>query len=237
MSVVLGLRGLIDHQLSKPTKRLLGILLTGAFGVPVALLTFSLAGYGASTVGINARTLQGVSWALAVVFFSLVAMLLLPHGKLARLISLAAILAIIILDCIGQKRLVDDWAFVWSQEREILAHSPTAKLKELPPGSRVLYIGPSYYHGMVIFGANWDITGALYSLPALSRNRRRLDEGTNWIHSAATEYNWRWDGQNLTQEEPGAWTKVFPTTRLFIWNYERREVVEAAAGYRLDAKN
>jgi hypothetical protein len=232
ISLVLVLRGLIDRRLLRPTKRLLGIFLMGTVALPVAILTYSLAGYGVGTVGISARTLQGVSWAMTIIVFSLVSMLLLPHGKLARLTSLVALLSIIILNCIGQERLVEDWAFVWRQEKEVLAHAPIERLKNLPRGSTVLYIGPSYYHGMVVFGAYWDITGAVFSLPPLSRGRRHY-HGLTQIHSAATEYVWHWDGKDLIQEEPGYWTLNFPAKRLFLWNYERGDVVEAPVGYRI----
>jgi hypothetical protein len=84
---------------------------------------------------------------------------------------------------------------------------------------------------MVIFGADWDITGAVFSLPPLSQGRRH-HKGLTQIHSAAI-YNWRWDGKNLIQEEPGFWTLTYPAARLFVWNYDRGELIEATAGYRL----
>lgn len=233
--LALFLRGLIHRRLLKPTKRILGIFLMGTIALPVAVLTYALAGYDASAVGVGARTLQGVSWALAIIFFALVSMLLLSHSKLVRLISLVTLLAIIVLSCIRQEHVVEDWAFVWRQEKEVLAHTPIEKMKTLPRGSRVLYIGPSYYRGMVVFGADWDITGAVFSLPPLSRGRRH-HQGLTQIYSAAI-YNWRWDGQNLIQEKPGYWTVSYPATRLFVWNYDRGEVVEAAAGYRIDRED
>jgi hypothetical protein len=113
----------------------------------------------------------------------------------------------------------------------VLARAPVEKLKVLPRDSRVLYIGPSYYHDMVIFGADWDTTGAVFSLPPLSRGRLH-NQGMVPIHAAAI-YNWRWDGKNLIQEEPGYWTLRFSATRLFVWNFERGDLVEAAAGYRV----
>ena len=236
MSLVLALRGLIDRRLLGATKRLLGIFMVGTVALPLAVLMYSLGGLGATSVGVGARSLHCVSWALAIVFFSLVSILTLPHGKLARLILLLTLLSIIGLDSIGQYHIVNDWAFVWRQEKEVLAHTPVQKIKSLPFDARVLYIGPSYYHGMVIFGASWDITGAVYSLPLLSEGRKSAQERTT-IHSAALEYNWRWDGKNLIQEEPGYWTQNWPASKLFVWNYEQGDVVEAAAGYRLAARN
>jgi hypothetical protein len=231
VTLVTLLRGLFDRQLFRPTKRLFGILLMGTTAVPATVVTYSLAGYGISAGGVNARTLQGVSCAIAMIFFSVVSMLLLPRAKLVKAILMAGLLSIVILNCIAQERQLEDWAFVWRQEKEVLAHAPIEKLKTLPPDSRVLYIGPSYYHDMVIFGADWDITGAVFSLPPLSQGRRH-HKGLTQIHSAAI-YNWRWDGKNLIQEEPGFWTLTYPAARLFVWNYDRGELIEATAGYRL----
>jgi hypothetical protein len=224
-------RGLIDRRLFSPTKCLLGVFLMGTTALPTAVLTFSLAGYGMVAAGVNARTLLGVSCAITIIFFSLVSMILLPRAKLVNALLLAGPLAIVILNCIGQERLLEDWAFVWRQEKEVLARAPVEKLKTLPRDSRVLYIGPSYYHDMVIFGADWDTTGAVFSLPPLSRGRLH-NQALTPIHAAAI-YNWRWDGKNLIQEEPGNWTLRFPATRLFVWNFERGDLVEAAAGYRV----
>jgi hypothetical protein len=234
VAIVLVIRGFLSPALSRPTVHILGVLLMGVFAATAAVLTFSLAGYGISSVGVMGRSLQGVSWAVAIIAFSLSSLLILPHGDIVRGIFLTALLSIVFTNCVWQAHAVDVWAFVWHQEEEILKRAPTDKIKTLSAGDRVLYIGPSSYRGMVIFGANWDISAAVFSLPALSHDRKN-HEG-NMIHSAS-DYNWTWDGKSLTQERPGSWSQMFPATGLYIWNYDRGEMSEAKAGYRLMSRN
>jgi hypothetical protein len=135
------------------------------------------------------------------------------------------------VDAVAQKAVVSDWAIVWRQEQQVLEHVPVAEIKSLPPDSRVLYIGPSHYHNMVVFGAGWDMTAAVFSVPGLSRGRKAF-QGLTWIHSATMLYNWSWDGERLTQDCPGYFTSSFPAKHLFVWNYDQGRVFEVEKGFR-----
>jgi hypothetical protein len=220
------------ERILPPFHRLLGLLLMGAAAVPPALLTFALAGYGASTAGITARSYQGVSWAVAIVFLCLCSVVLSSRPSPVTPIVLVAVLAIVVLNCVAQQRVLKEWAFVWNEEKQVLSRAPAHIIEALPLDARILYIGPAYCRGMVIFGADWDISGAVNSLPPLARDRRH-NERMHTIHSAG-EYNWTWDGKELTQVEPGYWTLKYPASSLFLWDFAHNQIVQASAGYRLD---
>jgi len=153
------------------------------------------------------------------------------NGKAVKLLLVLPAFSIVFLNAIAQKRWVEDWASVWTQEKQVLAQTPIEEIRRLPPDSRVLYIGPSYYREMVIFGASWDITGAVFSLSPLNQSRKAYQRLTS-IHPATTLYNWTWDGTNLIQDCPGNWTVSYPAARMFVWNYDQHRMFEAERGFR-----
>ena len=225
---------LIKAATDKPRRlaaRILGMMLLGASVLPISTLTYSLAGYSYSAQGIDGRTLLGVSFGVTLIFFSLISTLLLSRGALITIGLLAAALSIVYVDAVAQKAVVSDWAIVWRQEQQVLEHVPVAEIDSLPPDSRVLYIGPSHYHNVVVFGADWDITAAVFSVPGLSRGRKAF-QGLTWIHSATMLHNWSWDGERLVADRPGNFTSFFPAKHLFVWNYDQGRVFEVEKGFR-----
>jgi hypothetical protein len=228
---------LIKAATDKPRRlaaRILGMFLVGASVLPICTLTYSLAGYSYSAQGIDGRTLLGVSFGVTLIFFSLISTLLLSRGALITIGLLAAALSIVYVDAVAQKAVVSDWAIVWRQEQQVLEHVPVAEIDSLPPDSRVLYIGPSHYHNVVVFGADWDITAAVFSVPGLSRGRKAF-QGLTWIHSATMLHNWSWDGERLVADRPGNFTSFFPAKHLFVWNYDQGRVFEVEKGFRYPA--
>jgi len=228
---------LIKAATDKPRRlaaRILGMMLLGASVLPISTLTYSLAGYSYSAQGIDGRTLLGVSFGVTLIFFSLISTLLLSRGSLITIGLLAAALSIVYVDAVAQKAVVSDWAIVWRQEQQVLEHVPVAEIDSLPPDSRVLYIGPSHYHNVVVFGADWDITAAVFSVPGLSRGRKAF-QGLTWIHSATMLHNWSWDGERLVADRPGNFTSFFPAKHLFVWNYDQGRVFEVEKGFRYPA--
>jgi hypothetical protein len=222
------------------------IFLMGASALVGMTLIYSLAGYFYSVRGVESRTLFGASWAITVMFFALVSTVLLANNPahtairaapffLLKFSLIAAAFALIALNGVSQRAALADWAYVWEHEQAILKQVPVEKIKALPPDSRILYIGPSYYNSLVIFGAYWDLTAAAFSLPELSRGRTAF-QGLTTIHAATTLYHWRWDGQELFQELPPYWTMTFPASHLFIWDYDQRSMSEAAPGYEYPTK-
>lgn len=113
----------------------------------------------------------------------------------------------------------------------MLNHVPTDQIQKLPPSSRVLFIGPTYFRDWVIFNAEWELTNAVFSLPGLS-DRRRAFEGSTPITPATMQNNWAWDGEELVQDCPGYFTKRTPTKHLFVWNYGDTRLREVQKGFR-----
>ena len=211
------------------------LVVVGAGALVLMLATYSLARYGVITAGLESRTLFPVCWALTLVFLGMVLLLLQLPGKATALVTLAVALGIIGYQAIAQKHQVREMSYVWNQELAVLARAPVSELKALPKDSRVLFIGPSYFDDIVIFGAYWDITGAVFSLPPLNEGRQAY-KGLTMMDSATTLYEWTWDGKNLVQNLPGYWKETRPATHLFVWKFEEDQFFEAQAGFRWPAK-
>ena len=84
---------------------------------------------------------------------------------------------------------------------------------------------------MPIFGAFWELTGAVFSLPEL-RDFEGLDRRAIHIHPATALYNWSWDGAELTQEYPGYWRLEFPGKALYVWDYDECRLFPVEKGFR-----
>jgi hypothetical protein len=209
---------------------ILSVVILSVVAVATTTVVYSVASYRISFLGNMGRTAFCISLASSIAFFALVSTAALFESRGLRAILLAVGAAIILIDCAPLHTQVAQWAFVWSEEKRVLQNTPTDQLVKLPVGSRVLFIGPSYYRDVVIFGASWDITAAVSSLPVLS-DRRKAYQGMTDIHPATDMYNWSWDGKTLVQELPQYWVLRFPAAHLYVWNFKESRVFEAAPGY------
>jgi hypothetical protein len=212
------------------------LIALGVLALPVFCAVYALAGYQITAVGNSGRTMMGISWALSVVFLGMVAAVAWSRIILLRLLVIAAGGTLICVNCLALQARTKEWASVWAQEKEILTRAPVEEIRALPPNSRLLYLGPFYYHDIVVFGAYWEITGAVFSLPAL-RSGRRAYAGLKTIYPALPIYNFSWDGSTLIEDNPGYWTQTFAVKRLFIWNYDEGRVYEAEKGFRYTPVN
>jgi hypothetical protein len=228
-------KALWDKRQGAGAARVWGIAGLAVSWILLGTLTYSLAGYGYTGEGVMARTLLVATAATAVLFFAaVVTLLLLAPSRWASGALLGAAFSIVCLNAWAQNARLATWVSVWEIEREVLSHAPLREIQALPPGARILYVGPSYYRGLVIFGADWDITGAVFSLPPLSANRMAF-QGLRTIHAAATMYDWTWDGETLVQTCPGYFVSKFPTASLYVWDYQRRLFYPVRKGFRLAA--
>jgi hypothetical protein len=222
--------GLVHAKKRCAAAELAGLLIFSVVAVATTTVIYSVASYRISFLGNMGRTAFCVSLALSIAFFTLVSTAALFESRALRAVVLAVGAAIILIDCVPLHTQVARWAFVWSEEKRVLQNTPTDQLVKLPVGSSVLFIGPSYYHDVVIFGASWDITAAVSSLPVLSHGKKPY-QGMTDIHPATDMYNWSWDGKTLVQELPQYWVLKFPAAHLYVWNFEQRKVFEATPGY------
>lgn len=224
------LSGLRSRPHLAATGYALAVLLAGAGAMLLAIFTYSVAQYAVIASGLQSRTLFPVCWDLTIIFLGMLLLLLQWKWRAAAFLSLAIPVGMILLDAMAQRHQIQEMAYVWNQEREILSRAPVDAIKALPKDSRVLFIGPSYFDDLVIFGAYWDITGAVFSLPPLNQGRQAY-QGLTMMDSATTLYNWSWDGKTLIQDLPGYWKETRPAAHLFVWNFDQNQFFEAEKGF------
>jgi hypothetical protein len=208
-----------------------GLIVLGAIAIMLTTVIYALASYRITPVAFMGRSLTTVSWALSVVFFALISTTVLRQPRVLRVTAVTIGTLIIVVNYMALCTHLHELAFVWSEEKEVLDHVPTDQFQILPPNSRVLYLGPAYFHDWVIFGADHELTGAVLSLPPFSEKRRAF-EGWLPISPATMQYNWTWNGETLLQDCPGYFTKPFAAKHLFIWNYGDVRLREAQKGFR-----
>ncbi|HEY4361699.1 MAG TPA: hypothetical protein VGN17_12045 [Bryobacteraceae bacterium] len=233
-SLLLLVVGFALRSRREATASALGLLLVGAFAIPITIFTYSVASYAVNAVGLQSRTFFPVSWALTMMVLGGVWLLLQMRWKGVGVLLLAVPLGIVYLDGIAQRSVLDEMAYVWNQEQDVLAHAPVKALRDLPADSRILFVGPAYYDGIAVFAADWDVTGAVYSVPGLSEGRAAFQR-LGQIHSATTLYQWSWDGKNLVQNLPGYWKETRPAAHMFLWNYDGNRFYEVEPGFHWPA--
>jgi hypothetical protein len=230
-SLCLGVIGMIRKAQRSFFKAVLVIVLLGVTSFCISTSIYSLAGYGFTYAGVESRTLFSASWSLSIVFFgSLACFFIRASTTLRSALALSAIAAVVIT-ALAQHATLQDWAYIWRQEQTIVAAAPALEISRLPPESAILYVGPSYYRNIVIFGASWDLTYAVFARRPLSENRKP-HKGIITIYPATELYQWRWDGSHLTQELPGYWTQKFPATHLYVWDYTKSRLGGTEPGFK-----
>lgn len=214
-----------------------GVITLSLVSIPVFCMIYALAGYRISFSGLTSRTLNGISWAVAVLLYGLLSVILLSKRRAIVIPGAIAALLFVVVSGLAQQLHVSEFAAVWQAEKAILARAPVKQIESLPKDSQtnILYVGSSYHGNMAIFGAVWDLTGAVFSVPEL-RGWQRPDQRSVHIHPVAT-YNWSWDGSALTQELPGYWSQKFAGKALYLWSYDEGRLIQAQAGFRWDGQN
>lgn len=233
LSAIAVLIGVADRGSRRPAVVTSVILLAGVAAIPITVLVYSLAGYGLSSNGLMERTLHGISWAITLILFALVAAGVRQRNRWLRWALVSAAAGLVVVSGAALARRYPQWVHVWQVQQEVIARAPVAEISALPKESVVLYLGPSYDGEMVIFGAAWDLTAAVHSRTELRRGRNPY-EFSAWLNPAA-HYRWEWDGQELVQELPGYFRNESPVKHLVIWDYERGRTYPAAPGFRWPA--
>jgi hypothetical protein len=212
-------------------KQLLLIVVLGVVSCVVSTFLYSLAGYGFSYTGVESRALFGASWSFAVVLFALLACVLIQSSIVLRSALVVSAVALVVVMAQAQRTAVDEWAYVWQQERSVLAAAPLGVISRIPHSAAILYIGPSYYKSIAIFGASWDLTAAVFAQKPLRETRSAYQDLTN-IYPATEIYKWSWDGSYLIQDCPGYWIQKFAATQLYVWDYKTSRIDEVGPGFR-----
>ena len=199
--------------------------------IVVSAATIAMAGYNFQANGLNSRLMYGPSWACALGFFALVAPFQMFPTSRWRYLGYTAAGAVIFASGIAQTIRLRDWAEASRQQAAILETAPIGQITSLPPGSRILFVGPSYYKDVIIFAANYDL------MPAVAARVASLG-GTpgaeiSPLHAATDEYLWTWDGTELILEcPPKRWFMRFPATQLYLWRYPGTQLTRVEKGFR-----
>ncbi len=213
-------------------------LLAAAGGlVFLAALIHAIAGYRITTDGVMSRTTYSLNLALALAGFALAHIgTACPRPPLCRLLAALGGAAALLL-IVGLFAGVAHWAEVWRVERAVLARFPAEAARRLSPAEdAVFFIGPGYRDGLVVFGAPWDLTGAVRHLPTVAPGRRAFEQVLR-CYPATALYDWHWRGGVLTQDCPGAFRHHYPVKRLQVWNHFTGAFGPAAEGFRFLARD
>lgn len=230
-AVCLAVVGITSQRQRPLIKMILLIALLAVTSFCISTSIYSLAGYGFTYTGVESRTLFSASWSLSIAFFGLLACFFIRANVVLRGGLLLSAIGVVVLAAYAQHTTLQDWAHVWQQERTIVAAAPVAEISQLPPDSSILYIGPSYYKSIVIFGASWDLTHAVFARKPLS-DKRKPHQGLITIYPATELYKWSWDGSYLIQNLPGYWTQTFPAAHLYVWEYAKSRIDGLKPGFK-----
>ena len=237
LSLALGASALaLDGLVHARRLRWIAALAAAALLLVISALVYAVAGYGITTVGIMGRTSYGLSLGWALAAFALVQLTVASRWRHAALATTLLTVAAGGLLGWAQFKVVSTYAEVWRTQQEVIARFPVEQARALPrEGSAVLYVGPSYRDDLVIFGAEWDLTGAINHLPDFARDRRAFADLLRF-YPATGLYDWKWDGTVLTQELPGHFRQPFLVQRLYVWNAYTGEFHAVTPGFTLFAK-
>ena len=228
--VILLLHGLGKVSHRPLCSRILALLGLSFATLLIATFTYAIAGYGFAPFGIDSRTLFSASWSFTIGIFALLFCIIVPGFWMLRAGLLFSVVCLITLLTFAQHLQVDDWATVWKQERAIVAAAPVEDIRRCPRDSAILYVGTFQYRHIVVFGASWEITPAVFSRKPLSENRRPYEGLTSLFPVGG--YTWAWDGTTLSMQLPGYWVLKFPAKHLYVWKLGAKTLETAQPGYR-----
>ncbi len=219
--------------------RLFRTYLIGFIAVSVAIVVisdaiYSAARYGVASVGFGSRTFYAASLAFSIAFFALICSAFLPGARAARLSLISAAGALIVVLALAQQNRVSEWAHSWSEELRILQSAPMDEIQSLPAQAAIFYAGPSDYHGVGIFGVEWDMTAAVASKSPLNENRRPYQE-LHSIYPATNRFNWTWNGTTLSKMRSGKLVQTFPVRQLYLWRDGTAHLQPVAIGFQWPA--
>ncbi len=210
---------------------LIGLLSIAAVILLISTAIYSAAGYGLASLGVGSRTFYAASVSLTMAFFALICTAFIATARMAKAPLLAASFALVLVLGLAQHHRVEEWGDVWQEELQILRGAPLDEIKSLPVEAAIFYAGPYQYRGMVIFGAQWDLTAAVASRSPLNENRRP-HQGLHTIYPAANRFTWSWDGATLWKMSSGHLAQTFPVKQLYLWRDGAPHLERVEPGFR-----
>lgn len=219
--------------------RLFRVYLISLMAIAVAMvlvsnIIYSIAGYGIAPLGFGSRTFYAASLAFSIAFFALICSVFLPGARVAKLSLISTAAALILVLALAQQYRLAEWAGAWREELRILQSAPVDEIQNLPTQAAIFYAGPSDYHGVGIFGVEWDLTAAVASRTPLDKNRRPY-QGLHSIYPATNRFEWSWDGATLSKMRSGKLMQTFPVRQLYLWRDGTSHLQPVAKGFQWQA--
>jgi hypothetical protein len=222
-----------SHEESEPLFRtyLLGLMAVAIATLLLSDAIYSAAGYGIASLGGGTRTFYAASVSFTIAFFALICAGFIPGARAVKTAMLAASAGLVLVLALAQHHRVEEWGCAWREELRILRDAPLDEIQRLPAEAAVLYAGPSEYHGMTIFGVEWDLTAAVASRSPWNENRRPF-ENLHAIYPAGDQFTWSWDGTTLSKMRSGRLAQTFPVRQLYLWRDGAPRLQPVAPGFR-----
>lgn len=202
--------------------------------VAVSVLLYSTVGYLVTSVGMQSRTMLPFTVIIAVGIGALLVSIPRTLWLVRSAIALILFSTIALLSIANEKRLVD-WKEAWAQQQLVLSKVPLFRFKDFTSTDAVLFIGPAYVNSVIVFGAQWDITGAINNLPELRKGRKAYQNLIRFF-PATNIYDWEFKSGILYQRAGTVWTLEYPVSRLFVWDFTKKQFYEAPDGFSLKPK-
>ena len=235
-SLILLSAGLLKKSRRRYCGNLLGLLVLACSAFVVAALTYSIAGYGLASIGIESRVLFTPSFSFAIASFALLSSFFASPARIPKFALLSSAVAVAAVMAFALRNRVDEWAHAWKQESEILSAAPVEQIRRLPASSAIVFVGPSYYKGVVVFDASYDLTSAAFVQSPLNQGKQPF-QGRALILPAADDRTLTWDGTTLVWRLPGYWTQRFPAKDVYLWKFGTPGLEKEPAGFRWPPPN
>ena len=221
--------------LSSQRRRLSGafsVIALSLSAILVLCVLYALGSYKITSSGLTSRTLTGVSWAVAVFVFGLLAVVFRAGRWAVVITAVMATLLFVVVNGVAQQSHVSALAAVWREEKTILARVPIEQIRSLDKDANIniLYTGPSTHGDIPIFFRDWELTGAVFSLPGL-REWQRPSQRLMHFHPATSYFNWSWDGAALIQEAQRSKVR-YEGKALYIWKYDENRLIQVEKAFR-----
>lgn len=213
--------------------RILKFVLPFFGGIIISVILYNTAGYSIQGTGYFSRTTIVIS----VYVFTLLTLLIIHiakiEEKLPRSIALIFLTVFFLFSSWSYLTRTHEWINSFSEQKRILENAPVEQMKHIGDSAIVLVKGNYEYKGIVIFGAYWDITGAMNTwYPEIGSKK-------NTLFTILREKDWLtiWDGENFQQgqlinKEYINWK--FKCKELYLWKVDSKEFIKLNAPFYSD---
>lgn len=169
-----------------------------SIGAMLGTVPFSLASYPLQGDNVFGRTTTGLlPWVSAWggLLFACAWNMQGCRGGRAAVVSGTIIIILLVANSLFK---LQDWAISWQLQKAIVAAFPIDKIPELVPDSVILIDTPQDHNQVVIFGAPWDISGAMLATYPELRKKFPSNPLTSFSCIYPHNPNPTWNGKAVT---------------------------------------